>query len=189
MYSLYADAVFFQGLRRIDEDLFKACKAKGCKDCGGVLDTANFPRKPRGLGEQEEFRFSLCCRTEGCRLRLTPPSLRFLGRKIYPAWVVILAVEFCQELGLSQQMARQTLARWRNFWRDCLCESHAFIKYARSFLPVGLLHGETPSCLIKTLGFPERESWIRILRFFVPLSDVQSSSRRRWPELWEIILR
>ena len=36
-------------------------------------------------------RFSLCCGREGCRHRATPPSVRFLGRRVYVGAVVIVA--------------------------------------------------------------------------------------------------
>jgi hypothetical protein len=166
MYPLHADAAFFQSLRSIDHDVFLATKAKACPQCGGQLDTAHFPRKPRGLGEEEELRFSLCCRREGCRKRLTPPSVRFFGRHVYSAWVVILVVDFCRELGLSRAIARQTLARWRALWRERLAETHAFMRRARGFLPVGHPPCRSPASLLAAFGFPARESWIPILKFF-----------------------
>jgi len=33
---------------------------------------------------------SFCCALDGCRSRATPPSLRFLGRKVYLAAIVVL---------------------------------------------------------------------------------------------------
>lgn len=166
MKPLLADDAYFQSLRLIDYDLFLASKAKGCPHCGGPLDTSHIPRKPRGLGEKEEWRFSLCCRREGCRKRRTPPSLRFFGRRVYPAWVVILATDFCKKLGLSQRIARQTLARWRSFWKDRLSEGSPFMRFARAFLPVGASAGETPASLLPAFGFPKQESWTPILKFF-----------------------
>lgn len=166
MYPLHADAAFFQSLRSIDHDVFLAAKAKPCPLCGGPLDTAHFPRKPRGLGEEEEQRFSLCCRKEGCRRRLTPPSLRFFGRHVYSAWVVILVLDFCTELGLSRAIARQTIARWREFWRERLAEAHSFMRRARGLLPVGHPACISPAGLAVAFGFPARESWLPILRFF-----------------------
>ena len=127
---------------------------------------AHFPRKPRGAGEEELQRFSLCCRKEGCRHRVTPPSLRFLGRKVYSAWVVILAAEFCNELGLGAKIARQTMARWRAFWSARLAEAHPFMRWARGLLPPGIPSSSLPSAFLNALGFPERSSWVAVLRFF-----------------------
>ncbi len=166
MYPLHADAAFFQSLRSIDHDVFLAAKATPCPQCGGQLDTAHFLRKPRGLGEEEEQRFSLCCRKEGCRRRVTPPSLRFFGRHVYSAWVVILVLDFCTELGLERAVARQTLARWRTLWRDLLAETHSFMRRARGILPVGYPPCMSPGGVIRAFGFPARESWICVLNFF-----------------------
>lgn len=166
MQAIHADDIFFQSLQQIDYNLSIEVKAKGCLHCGSPLDIANIPRKPRGLGEKEEIRFSLCCRKEGCRKRSTPPSLRFYKRKVYPALVVILAVNFCKELGLTRRIARQTLARWRNHWKEQLAESSPFMKWARSFLPPGLLGGGSPYCFVKQFEFPHARSLVPILRFF-----------------------
>ena len=54
----------------------------------------NGHRKPRGrplgLGPEDDWRLSFCCAVDGCRTRATPPSLRFLGRKVYLATIVVL---------------------------------------------------------------------------------------------------
>jgi hypothetical protein len=88
--ALLADAKFHEQLLAFDRDLATQCRMKGCLDCGGVLHSASYRRKPRGrlvgaLGEEHDRRFSFCCAVDGCRDRATPPSLRFLGRKVYLA--------------------------------------------------------------------------------------------------------
>jgi hypothetical protein len=166
MYPLSADDAFFQSLCDLDYQIFLIQKAKACPACGGKLDTAHYPRKPRGLGEKQTTRFSLCCRKEGCRSRQTPPSLRFLGRKVYSAWVVILAPEFCHQLGLQGQIAHQTIARWRGFWAARLAETHPFMRWARATLPPRTPSVSVASGLLATFDFPARTSWVLILRFF-----------------------
>jgi hypothetical protein len=166
MYPLTADDAFFQSLRDLDFEIFKAAKAKPCDLCAGRMDTSHYPRKLRGAGEKESQRFSLCCRKEGCRHRVTPPSLRFLGRKIYSAWVVILALEYCRDLGLDRKIARQTIARWKIFWKQRLAETHPFMRWARGLLPPGTPSSDLPSACLKALDFPDRESWIPVLKFF-----------------------
>lgn len=42
-----ATPVFFDLLYRLDQDLAEQARAQGCP-CGGRLDRANYPRKPRG---------------------------------------------------------------------------------------------------------------------------------------------
>ena len=95
--ELLADATFHELLLAFDADLADATRAARCPTCGGVLHSAKFPRKPKGrlikLGPEHDKRFSFCCAVEGCRKRETPPSLRFLGRKVYLAvTVVVIAI-------------------------------------------------------------------------------------------------
>jgi hypothetical protein len=50
MYSgLLADARLHRILEGMDEDLASSVRADGCLDCGGVLHSARFRRKPRGM--------------------------------------------------------------------------------------------------------------------------------------------
>ncbi|WP_245731956.1 hypothetical protein [Thiocapsa roseopersicina] len=80
-------------LLHIDEDLAEAAREAGCPACGGTLHQADYPRKPRGCPEpwREAFatRRSFCCAQ--CRRRLTPRSVRFLGRRVYLGLIVVLA--------------------------------------------------------------------------------------------------
>ena len=160
------DVAFFQSLRQFDKEIFLTAKAQGCPHCGGPLDTANYLRKTRGMAEENELRFSLCCRREGCRKRRLPPSVRFLGRRVYGAWVVIMAVDFCQELGLKGKIARQTIARWKAFWKERFSEMSPFLKFARGVLPPGVQLSDRPASFVVHFGFPARKSWLPILRFF-----------------------
>ena len=47
-HALLQTPAFFALLRRIDEDLMKVARDRGCCHCGSVLHSANYPRKPRG---------------------------------------------------------------------------------------------------------------------------------------------
>ena len=91
-----AEDKFFALLEQGDARAAAAVKAAGCRYCGGRLDRADYPRKPRGgsmaaAGESLVRRISFCCAQEGCRRRATPPSLVFLGRKVYLGIVVVVA--------------------------------------------------------------------------------------------------
>jgi len=165
MHSLFVDDAFFKTLRELDYELFLVIKNTPCPCCGGKLDTANYPRKPRGAGELETTRYSLCCRNDGCRHRVTPPSQRFLGRKVYSICVVIL-VEFVDQLGLILRIARKTLARWYNFWRERLARDHPFMRLAKSFLPADFQSTCLPSSILAVFEFRNRESWLPILKLF-----------------------
>jgi hypothetical protein len=87
MATVLQDVRFHELLLRFDQDLAAAVRAGGCASCQAVLHSARYARKPRGvpegLGPQYCQCLSLCCARDGCRQRATPPSLRFLGRKVY----------------------------------------------------------------------------------------------------------
>ena len=100
MYQrLLREASFFELLLQFDEDLAGEVREAGCP-CGGVLHSARYPRKPRGgpesLGREHAMRASFCCAEDGCRRRATPPSLRFLGRKVFFGVVVLLLPIACR---------------------------------------------------------------------------------------------
>jgi hypothetical protein len=77
---------FWAFLFSIDRDLAATTCQAACS-CGGRLHRADYPRKPRGgpngLPREYMYRLSFCCSRDGCRKRATPPSVRFLGRKVY----------------------------------------------------------------------------------------------------------
>ncbi|MGH8735015.1 MAG: hypothetical protein ACREVB_15130, partial [Burkholderiales bacterium] len=89
-----ADATFHALLLAYDRDLADTARCAGCARCSGVVHSAPYWRKPRGrpcrLGCEHDRRFSFCCAVDGCRSRATPPSLRFLGPKVYIAAIVVL---------------------------------------------------------------------------------------------------
>ena len=92
-HDLPRTARFWSFLLAVDQDLAEETRKKACP-CGGRLHSANYPRKPRGtpvqLPERECLRLSFCCDRDGCRKRVTPPSVRFLGPKVYLGAIVIL---------------------------------------------------------------------------------------------------
>ena len=112
------DINFFHLLDAEDARNTAAVKAGGCPDCGGRLDQANYPRKPRGgelgaAGEIFDRRRSLCCAREGCRHRRTPPSLMFLGRRVYLAITVVIAT---WQTTTSTSPPARTVGRWRGWF-------------------------------------------------------------------------
>lgn len=95
-HSWIAETHFFHLLDAEDARTAAVVKAANCPACGGRLDQANYPRKPRGgevgcAGEIFRRRRSFCCSREGCRHRQTPASLVFLGRRVYLAVTIVLA--------------------------------------------------------------------------------------------------
>lgn len=114
---------------RVDQEIARETQAGGCRHCGGKLDVSHYRRKPRGwpvdAPEDARLRFSFCCRVEGCRRRATPASLRFLGRAVYLAIVVVSAGLWLASGARDRRRAgerrghdRRTWHRWLGRWQD-----------------------------------------------------------------------
>ena len=140
-HELPRTARFWSFLFAIDQDLAETTRKQGCP-CGGRLHCANYPRKPRGsphkLPETQCLRLSFCCDRDGCRKRLTPPSVRFLGRKVYLGAVVILVSAMRQ--GPSPRRVRELSATLRRRSADH-CPLAGLL--ARTLSPDPLLEGRT----------------------------------------------
>jgi hypothetical protein len=119
----------FAALTQADARISAAVAAEGCPYCGGPLHTANYRRKPNGgafaeAWETFSLRHSLCCGRQGCRRRVLPPSLRFLGRRVYLEVAVLLGSVVAQMGTGLRAAARQagvtarTLGRWLWWWRE-----------------------------------------------------------------------
>ena len=98
---------------------------------------------PAGLGDEHDWRFSFCCAHDGCRTRKTPPSLRFLGRKVYLAAMVVL-IAIMREGATAARMRqlsglvgvdRRTVERWREWWRDTFTASPFWQIGRAAFMP------------------------------------------------------
>ena len=143
-HDLPLTARFWWFLFTIDQDLANAIRENGCS-CGGRLHSADYPRKPRGtpasLPELLRIRLSFCCDRDGCRKRTTPPSVRFLGRKVYLGAIVILISAMRQgpsprrvrELSARFGVDQRTIARWQVFWREHFPQSTFLENRTRPF--------------------------------------------------------
>ena len=148
-HSLPPNASFWPFLVSVDEDLAET--AQTGMSLRQALHCANYPRKPRGgpdtLSDSDSLRFSFCCEHDGCRKRTTPPSVRFPGRKVYLAVVVILVAAMrhgptprrVRELSGHFGADRRTIARWQVFWRK-LVPNTPFWKVARARLATRCRH-------------------------------------------------
>jgi len=155
-----ADARFHALLLAFDRDLADTARCAGCALCNGALHSARYRRKPRGrlceLGEEHNWRFSYCCSRDGCRTRATPPSLRFLGRKVYLAAMVVLIAIMrhgmtelrLQRLSEAAGVNRRTAARWRTWWRDTFTAS-PFWRIARAAFMPPVAHDQLPASLLE----------------------------------------
>jgi len=181
-HNLPRDASFWAFLLSIDQDLAATARQKACP-CGGRLHCANYPRKPRGGGddlpEQYGCRLSFCCEREGCRKRVTPPSVRFLGRKVYLGAVVILVAAMRQgpsprrsrELSGLFGADRHTIARWRVFWSEHFPQT-PFWKVARGRLVSVVEIVALPLSLLEAFLRSDDPAgdWGRLLRFLAPIT-------------------
>lgn len=180
-HVLLRDASFWDFLFRVDKGLAARARQQGCS-CGGRLHCANYRRKPRGgstpLPESYDYRLSFCCDRDGCRKRTTPPSVRFLGRKVYLAAVVVLVAAMRQgpsprrvrELSQLFGADRHTIARWRTFWREYFPQT-AFWKVKRGRF-IRLAVAELPRALFEAFiqRADSREDWQRLLEFLSPIT-------------------
>jgi hypothetical protein len=178
--ELLGDARLYEILLRIDEDLAAQARAGGC-GCGGRVHSARYPRKPRGapieIGVAYECRLSFCCEVEGCRRRTTPPSVRFLGRKVYLGAVVVLVSALRQ--GPSPTRVRvlqglfgvgeRTLRRWRQWWQKVFVEG-SFWRAARGRFMPGIAAHELPRAVVERFGAQLADGLWRLLRFVSPIS-------------------
>jgi hypothetical protein len=181
-HQLPQGASFWSFLFTIDQDLAETARKQGCP-CGGRLHCANYPRKPRGtpvqLPESERVRLSFCCDRDGCRKRVTPPSVRFLGPKVYLGAVVLLISALRQgpsprrvrELSQLFGADRRTIARWQVFWQKHFPQT-PFWKRARALLAPVVDVATVPLALL--IAFLSRraedEDWARLLRFLAPMT-------------------
>jgi hypothetical protein len=167
-------------LPRIDDDLAAKAQAAGCGFCGGRLDVANFPRSPRGadeLGDEYVTRRSFCCAVDGCRRRHTPPSVRFLGRKVYLGAVVVLATALqhgptrksVTELSAILGINRRTLVRWRRWWSTMFAASRFWTSLRGRFVPAA---DETtmPASLLSRVLTTDEPAVVMLLRLLAPIS-------------------
>jgi hypothetical protein len=128
-------------LTKIDAEVAAQACAQGCA-CGGALHRANYTRKVRGIKEDVK-RDSFCCEREGCRRRTTPESVRFLGRRVYAGFIVVLLTALRHGLTvarvtvLQEQLGvdRRTLERWRLWWREHFVRSAPWRTWRGRFVP------------------------------------------------------
>lgn len=181
-HELLRDASFWSVLYQIDKDLAETARKAKCP-CGGCLHCAHYLRSPRGgpekLPKELCYRLSFCCQRDGCRKRVTPPSVRFLGRRVFLGAVVILVSAMQQgpsprrvrELSKLFEVDRRTIARWQVFWQEHFPKA-PFWKVHRGqliamveilFLPRSLLEAFVHSG-------DDQEGWKRLLRFLSPIT-------------------
>lgn len=180
-HALLRDATLYAVLFELDRDLADQARVAGCP-CGGALHSARYPRKPRGgledLGPEYRTRLSFCCAVDGCRRRVTPPSVRYLGRRVYLGAVVVLIT--AMHAGITARRAAQlrewlgvsvrTLTRWRAWWHARFPASPFWHQMRGRFAPP-LVPGELPAALLdRFAGDSLRDRLVAVLRFLAPIT-------------------
>lgn len=171
---------FLPVLLAIDRDLAETIRAKGCP-CGGRLHKANYPRKPRGgpvcSDPEHSLRFSFSCDTDCCRMRATPPSVRFLGPKVYLGVLVVLITALRQgptpngfaELKGRFGVDRRTIARWQKWWKEVFASS-PFWKSARARIASLPEPVELPRALVLVFEAESQDRTTDLLKFLSPIT-------------------
>lgn len=130
LLDLLQKSALFLVLHTVDLDLAEKTREKRCPHCGdGILHYARYARQPRGgpdeLPDELCVRHSLCCDT--CRRRVLPPSVLFMGRRVYWGVVVLLVVALRQnredsvsvrKLSQTLGVARSTIWEWMEWFRE-----------------------------------------------------------------------
>jgi hypothetical protein len=177
--AMLSDVRFYGLLLKFDQDLAATVRSAGCPACGAALHAAPYPRKPRGgpagLGPEHRQRLSLCCAADGCRQRSTPPSVRFLGPKVYwGAAVVVISAMSCgptparmHQLHGWVGVSRRTVARWRDWWCEVFANT-PFWRAAAWIPPVAA--ADLPAALLERFAQHTMDPLTSLLRFLTPLT-------------------
>ncbi len=184
-HEIAIDNKFIDQGRQTDADIAARVKTQGCPHCQGRLDRSDYPRKPRGggmcrAGEDIERRISLCCSREGCRRRVTPPSVIFLGRRVYLGIVVLLASLRAPEQRTATP-PRRTVRRWLG-WFQGVVPRTPMLAAARTLLVPAIEDATTlPGSLVErfTAGRCVRRALLWTLRWLLPVttSSVHDGAR------------
>jgi hypothetical protein len=174
-------------LLAIDAEAAEAVRIARCPSCGSRLDRADYPRKPRGGlvapgAESWSWRHSFCCSREGCRKRATPPSVRFLGRRVYAEVAVVLAsvqgqvLEQAGALRRATGVAARTVGRWLSWWRAAFLASAIWREACARLVPAPDAQQLPGSLLVRFSG---ATGLVDLARFLGPMTtgSVPNGSR------------
>ena len=181
-HKFVSDSNFHLLLNKIDHEISEAARQKGCSYCGHSLHQADYPRSPAGLPaefrEHYNERHSLCCDT--CRKRTTPPSVRFFGRRWFPAPLFVLISILTigvNERRLSQvkrhfgiSVSESTWKRWRRWWRELFLKT-PFWQQAKGHVLIPIEETKSiPRALLSLFEGGLENKMRHLLKFLSPLS-------------------
>ena len=122
-----------------------------------------------------DHRFSFCCDT--CRKRTTATSVRFLGRRVYLALVVVLSSSRhagsnsdAPVLADGLSVPLRTLERWRTWWAEAFIRTPLWLGGCGAFMPP-VDTGHLPASLLERFIGPDAATRLNgLLRFVRPLT-------------------
>ena len=175
-HGVLQDPAFFHFLTRIDEEFAAVTRLGRCPGCEGPLHVADYPRKPRGcpaaVREDYSWRLSFTCGR--CDGRATSPSVRFAGRRVYLAVVLMLSSPPGSSSGQALcdllSIPARTLKRWRTWWRKDFPSTPFWQSMRERFMPPVVTEGLPPSLLERFDAGEKRDRLAAVLRFVAPLT-------------------
>ncbi len=196
-HRLLRSTTLYEFLFSCDHDLAERTRRAGCPRCGGVLHRGNYQRKPRGgppiperLRSDPDALRRLSFNCAKCRRRRMPPSVRFLGRRVYLAATVILLCAFAhgmtprrvRQLRVLYDVSRETLLRWQAWWRETFVLTETWRTLRGQLMPP-VEESELPRSLLKRFGpVGTRRGLMAVLRLLArgtgELSEGGSGTRR-----------
>lgn len=181
-HNYLSNANFHALLTTIDQDIANDIRLKGCLNCGNKLHQSDYPRSPVGLPaehrEHYDERISFCCAT--CRKRTTPPSVRFFGRRWYPAPLLMLIsvlmvgindrrlASVKRHFGIT--VSESTWKRWRRWWRESFVQTKFWQREKSSVVLTMDTNKLIPRALLNLLEGNLAEKMHRLLQFLSPLT-------------------
>lgn len=184
-HDVLKDPTFFRFLSRIDREFAAETRASRCPDCSGPLHVADFPRKPRGCpaAVREEYSRRLSFTCGRCDARSTSPSVRFAGRRVYLAVVLMLRSPpggaSGQELRDELSIPARTLKRWRIWWREDFPSTPFWQSMRGRFMPPLAIERLPQSALERFDGAAITDRLTLALRWIAPLSTRLRSGHPR----------
>ena len=178
--TLHSDASFFSRLTDLDLEFAEQVHRAGCPFCGGPLHRGSYLRKPRGLPptvDRELRRESFCCGQ--CRRRVTPFSLRFLGRRVYVSVVVVImamasgrdATRLLRRSSAQlSPLDRRTIGRWRRWWSEEVPRTPWF-RRRQGELRGSAGTSDLPAALLERFSGDPSDRLLFLLRFLTPATS------------------
>jgi hypothetical protein len=179
-HKFLLNSSFHAILIAIDRELAEVTRKNACT-CGGKLHQSNYPRSPFGIPAEfrrnYDERLSFCC--ADCRKRVTPPSVRFFGRRWYPSPLLVLVsvlmrgINDCRLKQIKRHfgitVSESTWKRWRRWWREAFVKI-PFWKQAQGIIPPNNRFISMPRNLLYAFKGAIEEKIILLLKFLSPIT-------------------